>query len=223
MLEAAGKPLLALLMERLARSRKLNLSIVATSSEPQDDVIARLCEEKGYPVFRGSERDVLDRYYQAARQFGLDVIVRITSDCPLIDPALVDEMIDIHLAAPDRYDLITNRHPLTFPDGLDVDVMSLGSLTTAWTNATTHEQREHTIPYFWQAGLRVLNVTSHENLFHTHRWTLDYPEDYSLIKSIFESLYENNPGFGTAAILDLLADRPELSAINARYLPVAAV
>jgi len=222
MLEAAGKPLLEHLMERLGHAKRLDLAIVATSTEPQDDVIASLCEREGYPLFRGSEKDVLDRYYQASRHFRLETVVRITSDCPLIDPALVDTMIDFYLAAPGMYDLVTNRRPLTFPDGLDADIIPVSSLAIAWANATTAEQREHTIPFFWQAGMRVYNFASPIDLFRTQRWTLDYVEDYYLIKAIFAALYQPGRIFGMDAILDFLHDHPELSKLNAAYLPSQA-
>jgi len=218
LLEAAGRTLLEHLIERLQTSNYLDLTIIATSTEPQDDVIAALCTRRGFNLFRGSENDVLDRYYQAARHFQLETVVRITSDCPLIDPGLVDSMIDFFLAHPGQYDLVTNRHPLTFPDGLDVDIMPLSSLEVAWAKATEPAQREHTIPYFWQAGMRVYNYQNPLNLFQKHRWTLDYPEDYSLIKAIYEALYQPGVSFRMTDILNYLDAHPELSQINARYL-----
>jgi len=222
LLEAAGKPLLEHLMERLAYSAALDLAIVATSTEASDDPIEAFCRARELPVFRGSELDVLDRYHGAARQFQLDVVVRITSDCPLADPRLIDRMVGCFLAHAPAYDLVTNRHPLTFPDGLDCDVMSAEGLARAWRQATTPFQREHTIPYFWEAGMRVHNVEHPENLFRRYRWTLDYWEDYLHLKRIIEALYQPRRLFTTEQVIAFLEAHPEVAALNAQYLPVDA-
>lgn len=219
LLKAAGKTLLEHLVERLQGASRLGAVIVATSTEPRDEPVAALCSARGYDIFRGNEGDVLDRYYRAACFFHLDVVVRITADCPLIDPEIVDRMIDFFLEHPEQYDLVTNRHPITFPDGLDVDVMPFTSLAVAWEKATTPFQREHTIPYFWEAGMRVLNVEHSDRLVDRHRWTLDYWEDYQLIKAIFEGMYQPGRRFGLCEILMFLEDRPELSMLNSQYLP----
>jgi spore coat polysaccharide biosynthesis protein SpsF len=219
MLDAAGKPLLEHLHERLLQCATLEKIILATSVNRQDDVIANFCKDRAITVFRGNEADVLDRYFQAARQNGLTVVVRITSDCPLIDPMLVDEMVRFFVQHEDRYDLVTNRHPLTYPDGLDVDVMNIAGLEHAWKNATESHQREHTIPFFWETGMRVFNFEHPENLFQRYRWTLDYPEDYALIKRIFDALYRQGESFTTQNIRDFIAANPELQRINAHYIP----
>ncbi len=220
MLEAAAKPLLGHLLERLSHAKTLTQVIVATSTDARDDVIEAYCKGLSVPVFRGSEQDVLDRYYQAAVHFGFDVIVRVTADCPLIDTRLLDEMVRFFMEHPGEYDLVTNRHPLTFPDGLDVDVMSIESLKVAWEHATQPAQREHTIPFFWEAGLQVYNVEHPDKLFYRHRWTLDYPADYDLIKHLIEALYKPGEYFTTQDILDYLSVHPEVEQINAHYLPV---
>jgi spore coat polysaccharide biosynthesis protein SpsF len=221
LLPAAGKPLLEILLERLSACRSLEQRIVATSIDRRDAPIAELADRVGVPVFRGSEQDVLDRYYRAAVHHGLDLVVRVTSDCPLVDPALVDRMVELALAHHGEFDLVTNRHPLTYPDGLDLDVIPMSSLRHAWTHATEPHQREHTIPYFWEAGLRVHNVEDPERGFQRHRWTLDYAEDYELIRAILEALYRPGQIFHAADVLAYLAEHPELSALNAKYLPQA--
>jgi spore coat polysaccharide biosynthesis protein SpsF len=170
-------------------------------------------------VFRGSETDVLDRYVQAAREFDFDVVVRVTADCPLIDPVLVDEMVRLFLTSEGCFDLMTNRHPLTFPDGLDFDVLPAKALERAGREATAPHHREHTVPFFWETGLRVHNVVDPENRFQRHRWTLDYPEDYELIRRIFEALHHDGGQFGMRDILAFLEKNPELSLLNARYIP----
>jgi spore coat polysaccharide biosynthesis protein SpsF len=218
MLAAAGKPLLGHLRERLTYCRGFNTVIIATTVNPADDVIENYANSIDAPVFRGSEEDVLDRYYHAALAFGLDTIVRVTSDSPLADPALIDETIRFFEAHPAEYDLVTNRHPITHADGLDFDVISFEALEKAWLNATERHQREHTVPYFWESGMRVFNVEDPEQLVLQHRWCLDYPEDYSLIKAIIDALYEPARYFTTSDIRTYLADRPELSALNAKYI-----
>jgi spore coat polysaccharide biosynthesis protein SpsF len=217
--EAAGKPLLAHLLERLARAETLDSVVVATSTDPLDAKIAALCGRLGVPVFCGSETDVLDRYVQAARKFDFDVIVRVTGDCPLIDPVLVDEMVRLFLKSTGCFDLMTNRHPLTFPDGLDFDVLPREALERAGREATAPHHREHTVPFFWEKGLRVHNVVDPENRFRRHRWTLDYPEDFELIRRIFEALHREGEYFGMSDILAFLEKNPELSLLNARYIP----
>ena len=220
LLEAAGTPMLAHLMGRLAYATSLTTALVATSDEPADDAIAALCDARGIPVFRGSELDVLDRYHRAAELFRLDVVVRITGDCPLVDPRLVDRMVALFLAHASEYDLVTNRHPLTFPDGLDCDVMSAAGLAEAWRYAATPPQREHAILYFWEAGLRVYNVEDPARGFWRYRWTLDYWEDYLLLQRIFEALDRPGRLVTTEEIIAFLDAHPDVAVLNARYLPV---
>jgi spore coat polysaccharide biosynthesis protein SpsF len=219
--EAAGRPLLAHLLERLARARTIGRIVVATSTDPRDDEIAALCARLGVPVYRGSEGDVLDRYFRAAEEFEFEVIVRVTADCPLIDPQLVDEQVLFFLDNRGRYDLVTNRHPLTYPDGLDFDVLSREALGYAWRTATEPHHREHTVPFFWETGMRVHNFVDPENRFRHHRWTLDYPEDYELIRRIIEALHRDGEHFGTDDVLLYLEKNPKLSSLNAKHRPQA--
>jgi spore coat polysaccharide biosynthesis protein SpsF len=219
MMEAAGKPLLGHLLDRLSYCRNLEKIIVATTTEQQDDVIADFCDSLRIAVYRGSEYDVLDRYYQAAKTYGVDCIVRVTSDCPLIDPELIDEKLLLFKDKLDDYDLITNRHPLTYVDGLDFDLIPFRGLDTAWRTARESHQREHVVPFFWESGMRVYNFEDQRRLFHIHRWTLDYIEDYMLIKTIYSGLYDGRHRFTTSDILRFLELNPDLSQINAKYLP----
>ena len=216
--EAAGRPLLQHLLGRLERCESLDCLVVATTTEARDDAIAELCERLGVLVYRGSEEDVLDRHHQAAQRFGLDVIVRVTSDCPLVDPELIDPWVDVFVSRRHELDLVTNRHPPSFIDGLDFDVMSRESLEFVWRNAKEPRHREHTVPYFWDSGMRVLNFEDPDRGFWRHRWTLDYPEDFELIRRIIEAL-GGSGFFGTRTILDYLARHPDVARINARYLP----
>lgn len=218
MLTAAGKPLLGHLLERLSYCQTLQRVIVATSTCTRDDVIAEFGNSLGVPVFRGSETDVLDRYYQTAKKYELDIVVRVTSDCPLIDPALIDQQVEFFGQHRGEIDLLTNRHPLTFPDGLDFDVLPIESLELAWKRATEPRHREHTVPFFWDLGYRVHNFEDPQQLFNRHRWTLDYPEDYDLIRTVYEGLYQPDRLFSTAEILAFLSKNPELTSLNSAYI-----
>ena len=219
LMTAAGKPMLGHLLSRLSFSRKLQKVVVATSTERRDDAIEACGKGIGIPVFRGSEKDVLDRYHGAAAQHALDVIVRIPADCPLIDPTLIDEMVSFFEVHDDEYDVVTNRHPRTFPDGLAFDVIHRKALDDAWARATEPHQREHVVPFFWECGYRVFNYEDPERNFRRHRWTLDYPEDFELIRRIFEALHRDGRLFTRHEILAYLDRHPDLPALNARYIP----
>ena len=218
MLPAAGKPLLGHLLERLSFANTLDITVVATSDRSQDDVIAEFGKSIGVPVFRGSESDVLDRYYQAARQFELDTVVRVTSDCPLIDPTLIDQQVRFAQSRRSDFDLITNRHPLTFPDGLDFDITYMDALAYVWSHATDPVHREHTVPYFWDSGMRVHNFEDPRRLFAKHRWTLDYREDYELISAILTHFSTSDRLFTTEDVLSFLELHPHLPALNTKYI-----
>lgn len=221
LLDLAGRPALLRLVERLRRCRTLETLVVATSLEDRDDAVAALCKAHSIPVFRGDEKDVLDRYYRAATAHGLSIVVRVTADCPLVDPNLADEMVRFFIERPADFDLVTNRHPLTYPDGLDVDVLAIGGLERAWREADTPFQREHVIPFFWERGLRVHNFECPEFLFATHRWTLDYAEDYAFLRRVFEALQHGDEIFTTAEVLEYLASHPEVQQINAHRIAAA--
>ena len=221
LMRAAGQSMIEHLHERLSAAESIDGIVIATSCLAQDDPIAGLCQERGFTCFRGDEADVLDRYYRAGQAFNADPIVRVTADCPLIDPAIVDQAVALYRQHPGEYDLVTNRHPLTFPDGMDVNVMPFAALEQAWQSATAPFQREHVIPFFWETGKRVLNFEDPDRRFHRHRWTLDYPEDLRLISSVFEELLV--PGacrlFTMQDILACVERHPEWTDWNAKYIP----
>lgn len=219
LMAAAGKPILGHLLSRLSFSRKLQKVIVATSTEERDDAIEAFCRPLGVLVFRGSEKDVLDRYHGAAAAHGIDVIVRVTADCPLIDPTLIDEMVSFFEAHDGEYDVVTNRHPLTFPDGLDFDVIHRTALDEAWVRAREPLHREHVVPFFWETGFRVFNYEDPQRGFSRHRWTLDYPEDFELIRRILGALHREGRLFTRHEILAYLDQHPDLPALNAKYIP----
>jgi spore coat polysaccharide biosynthesis protein SpsF len=199
--------------------------VVGTTTEPEDDAVVALCRRHRFRWFRGHATDLLDRHYQAGRAFGATrAVVKIPSDCPLIDPAVIDRVIAAYLARPEAYDYVSNLHPPSYPDGNDVEVMGAGALETAWRAARRPLEREHTTPYFWErpARFRIGNVSWESGLDYSmsHRWTLDYEEDYRFIRTVYERLYPANPRFGLNDILTLLEERPELGVINARYAGV---
>ena len=225
LMDLGGKPLLARILERLERVRTPSRVVVATTTDRQDDSIVALCRGLGIEAFRGHPSDLLDRHYQAAVAFGAHRVAKIPSDCPLIDPEVVDRVL-ARFARGDC-DYASNLHPASYPDGNDVEVIRTAALQAAWREAVLPMEREHTTPFLWERPerFRLANVlwdneTSLQDFSLTHRWTVDYPEDYEFVRCIFEELYPNNPAFGVSDILGLLEDRPEIAAINARYAGV---
>lgn len=213
-----GKPLLVRMVERVKMATLVGTVVVATTTDAADDPIEALCHEEGYFCFRGHPTDLLDRHYRAGWQFNADIVVKIPSDCPLIDPRLIDRVLAAFLDAPERYDYLSNLHPATYPDGNDVEVMTMPALETAWIEAERPFEREHTTPYFWENRdrFRVGNIVWETGLDYSmsHRWTIDYEADYQFIYNVFVALYPQNPQFGLNDILQLLASQPHLAAIN---------
>lgn len=218
LLPVGGMPLLLFQLARIRRARTVHETVVITTRSPSDDPVAALCHEHGIPVYRGHETDLLDRHVQAAREFQADFVAKIPSDCPLADPILIDQVLSLWLNDPDRYDYVSNYHPPSFPDGLDVEGSPLSILETAWRESTRALDREHSFPFIWDRPdrFRIGNIeNSRGNMFLTHRWTLDYPEDLEFIRRVIDSFPGRND-FGTDEILDLLARDPEIARINAR-------
>jgi spore coat polysaccharide biosynthesis protein SpsF len=225
LLPVGGAPLLQRLLERLRSARSSFDLVVATTRSPEDDVIRALCARVGAPCFSGHPTDLLDRHYQAATSRGAEIVVKVPSDCPLIDPAVVDRVLASFLDDPGSYDYMSNLHPATYPDGNDVEVMSLEALETAWREASRPLEREHTTPFLWERPerFRVGNVTweTGQDLSMTHRFTIDYAEDYVFIARIYEELWRpRRPVFGVGDILELLERKPEIRAINAAFAGV---
>lgn len=219
-----GKPLLLLMLERVQYSKYGKKIIVATTERDEDNIIAELCSKKNYCFFRGDENDLLDRHYKAAISVNADIAVKIPSDCPLIDPAVIDNVIDHYLEHSGEYDYVSNLHPATFPDGNDVEVIPVKVLETAWREAGKPFEREHTTPFVWDnpSRFRIGNVQWDTGMDYSmsHRWTLDYPDDYEFIKTVYEELYEDDPFFGMYDILNFLKKNPVVSSINSKYAGV---
>ena len=225
LLPLLGKPLLGRMLERLQMCKTPFTSVVATSTDPTDDVIEEFCRVENVPVYRGSLSDCLDRHYQIAQQWHADVAVKIPSDCPLIDPGIVDQVLAFYLNHSDQFDFVSNLHPPTWPDGNDVEIMTRACLHNAWTQATKPLEREHTTPYIWDTApdqFRIGNVVWPTGLDYSmsHRFTIDYPADYAFIRAVYEHLYPTKPDFSCDDILDLLDRRPELYQVNADFAGV---
>lgn len=213
LLPILGKPMLAHQIARTLGSNAIDTLVVATSDETYDDPIEALCKQLNVTCFRGSLHDVLDRFYQAAQAYPAEHIVRMTADCPVIDPQVIDDVIKLHKSSGADYS--SNVLPPTFPDGLDVEVMSFAALKEAWQNAMLASQREHVTPYINQhSDFKKSNLEGSEDL-SAHRWTVDEPADFALIEFIYESLYPQNHRFGYQDILTLLEQNPDKRNINA--------
>jgi spore coat polysaccharide biosynthesis protein SpsF len=210
-----GRPMLALQLERVGRAQRIDRLLVATSLDASDDPIAALCRELGIGCFRGSLDDVLDRFYQAAADLNPTSVVRLTGDCPLADPVVIDHLIQQHIARGDDY--TSNTLTRTFPDGLDAEVMRLACLEAAWREAALPSEREHVTPFIYHRPERFkLGGLSQANDLSHWRWVVDEPADLAFISRIYEALYPANPAFTTADVLSLLRERPDVAAMMGR-------
>ncbi len=212
LMEICAKPILALLVVRLKTSRRIDRIVVATSVDATDDVIAAWCELNSVDLFRGSMDDVLDRYYNAAVTYGAETIVRITADCPLIDPDVVDRVIEKFLSG--GYDRVGSGEG--YPDGLDTEVFSFEALKRAHAEARLLSEREHVTPYIWKHPdkFRLSSLGCDED-FSAMRWTVDDAADFTFVTKVFEALYTDGKVFYMNEILEFLKDNPELLKINA--------
>jgi spore coat polysaccharide biosynthesis protein SpsF len=220
LLPLTGRPLLQRMLERVLAARTPSAVVVATTEEPGDDVVETVAGAVGVPCFRGHSTDLLDRHYRAGLAFQADVVVKIPSDCPLIDPAVIDRVIGEYAARAGEADFVTNLHPPTYPDGNDVEVMPIDVLETAWKEATDVHQREHTTPFIWEhlERFRIRNVEwpSGFDYSATHRWTIDYAEDYAFLAAVYEELWSGTgETFSLGDVLSLLEARPDIARLNA--------
>lgn len=240
MLDIAGLPMLERVVERTKRASLLEDVVVATTNEAQDDAVANFCRERGYPVHRGSLHDVLDRFYQAARVFEAEAVVRITADCPVIDPGLIDGIVrEFTLSS---VDFAANRLPppwhRTYPIGLDIEVVTFSALERAWKQADQKSQREHVMPYFYEGipvdafdltrtslavsprGFRVMLV-NHVPDYGSKRWTVDTAEDLALMQRVY-ARFEGRDDFSWQDVLALFEREPELANINSNVVHKSA-
>ena len=207
----SGKPLLWHVVQRTRRAKALDEVMVVTSVKSKDDTVAEFCDKSAIDCFRGSEEDLLDRYYQAAKRFPDSTIVRITADCPLVDPGVADKVIGLYQDG--TYDYVSNIFPRTYPDGLDVEAFSLAALERAWLEARDPYDREHVTPYLrkYPKLFRIGNVLHPVDLSGMH-WSVDYPEDLEFVRAVYDRMKVT--AFGLAELLDLLKEYPELMEIN---------
>jgi len=221
-LDIAGKPLLVRMVERVKAARLVGMVVVATTVDGEDDAVEKICEEHGISCFRGHPTDLLDRHYKCALLYHASTVLKIPSDCPLISPDIIDRVI--HAFHKSGADYASNLHPATYPDGNDVEVMRFSALGKAWKLASKDFEREHTTPYIWEHPnqFSILNVEweTGQDLSMSHRYTIDYWEDYLFIKSVFEELFEQNPHFRLKEILRLLEARPDIMQLNSAYVGV---
>jgi len=224
MLPLADKPLILRMYDRVSFSKYAGKIIIAITEDQDDDELFKLCKQNNIEVYRGNSLDLLDRHFQAAKLFNADVVVKIPSDCPLIDPQIIDKVILYYINNRYKYDFVSNLHPPFYPDGNDVEVMSFKALENAWINAKKDFEREHTTPYIWENPdkFRIGNFDWETGLDYsmTHRFTIDYKEDYEFIQRVYNELYEKNNGFSLNDILNLLESKPELNKINQMYAGV---
>lgn len=211
-----GRPMLERVLVRLGRARSPHEVVVATSHGREDDPIAALCARLAVPCSRGSAEDVLDRFHQAAEERQADTIVRITADCPLIDPELVDETVRAYQQASPAVDFACNRLPWdrTYPIGTDTEVCSREALDAAWREADQPNQREHVMPYFYEnpGRFRVLHVRSADSSLGKMRWTVDEVEDLAFVREVYARFGRDD--FTWREVIDLLRREPELAGIN---------
>ncbi len=242
LLDIGGQPMLSRVVERARRAETLDGVLVATTTDPADDPVEALCRARDYDCYRGSLHDVLDRYYQAARLAGAEVVVRLTADCPVLDPGLVDELARAFLGPegehPFPYDFAANRLPppwgRTYPIGLDVEACTFAALERAWREAGQLHQREHVMPYLYEDArsrhyasleqrrqdeslppgfFRVLHL-QHEPDYGHLRWTVDTPEDLELARQIY-ARFPGRDDFTWREILALFEREPDLAQMNA--------
>ncbi|MDR3668376.1 MAG: glycosyltransferase family protein [Ignavibacteriaceae bacterium] len=224
MLPLGEEPLLLRMIERVRAAKTSKTIVVATTEEEADDQISELCITEGINIYRGHSTNLLDRHFKAALNYDPTIVVKIPSDCPLIDPGVIDKVLDFYIMNMDKYDYVSNLHPASYPDGNDVEVMTFNTLYRTWLYAGKQFELEHTTPYIWENPdkFRIGNVEweTGMNYSMTHRFTIDYIEDYMFIKAIYDELYPTNPLFSMDDILYLLEKKPELMEINRKYTGV---
>lgn len=209
-----NKTVLEHVIDRVCQAKKVDEVIVATSDQSIDDPICDLCQKKGVLFFRGDSFDVLDRYYKTAKKYHIENICRVTADCPLIDPDVIDAVISRYEKETCDY-ISTGRLTSTFPDGMDTEVFSFKILETAWNEAKLPSEREHVTPFIWKQPQRfnVIEVQNGQDLSN-YRLTLDEPRDYELLQIIFQNLHDPR----MLDIIEYIDHHPEIQSINSSII-----
>ena len=216
-MEVCGKPITQVMLERIKKTKNISSWILATTVNKEDDVLAKIAFAVGVKCFRGSAEDTLDRMYQCARKYNMKYVVRVGGDNPLLDPKVIDTTVQEFVTCNKKFDFYSNHHPPTFPGGQEVEIIPFSSLDISHKEAKQSHEREHGTPFLWDQPERfkIGNFVCRKgNLYFDNRWTLDFKEDYIMIKTVFEQLYPPNPNFGMDDILDLKKRRPDIFKIN---------
>ncbi|MEY8763045.1 MULTISPECIES: cytidylyltransferase domain-containing protein [Clostridium] len=212
-----GKTILEHDIDRLKRSNGIDKIVIATTTKEQDDIIVEIAEKALVGYFRGSEQDVLSRYYYAAKQYDADIVIRVTSDCPLIDPKIIDNMVEKfkRLNKTENIDYLSNKIKPTYPRGLDVEIFTFKALEKCFKEADKDYEKEHVTPYIY-LNPDKFKFKNYENKkdYSKFRWTLDTKEDLELIEIIYNNLYKENSFFYFEDILKFVLDNPEVSIVN---------
>lgn len=208
-----GEPMLVWDVTRASRARLVDEIVIATTEHSEDNAIVDLCQSQGWLFWRGSEEDVLDRYYQAASTFQADIIVRITSDCPLIDPTVIDHVIAAYHSVAPAVDYAATSLRRTYPRGIGAEVFDKNTLAKAWKEDTS-SWREHVTPYIYnhRDTFRLLSVENQMDYSH-YRWTVDTLEDFALIERVYKHFGHGD--FHWREVVDLMQQHPDWSQINA--------
>lgn len=216
LMDIAGKPMLWHVVDRVKRSMKINFIIIVTSINENDHPILKLSKDMGVKTFAGSEDDVLDRYYQAAKKYKVDVVVRVTSDCPLVDPDLIDMFIGYYLDNEKDYDYVgIGKHSLC-PNGIGCEVFSFRALEKSWLESKWLSEREHVTPYIWK-NEKIFSIgrpLKPKKDLSKLRWTVDEERDLKFVREVYNELYQEDKFFSTKDVLELLKRKPELIKIN---------
>jgi spore coat polysaccharide biosynthesis protein SpsF len=221
--EILGKSMLERMLERVNESVKLDAIVVATTHKKEDDEIVKIAEKLGLGIFRGDEKDVLDRFYNAAKENEADIVVRMTGDCPLMDPEVIDEVIWHFLKANKEKNVDYTSTPVNYPEGLDIEAFSFNALETAWKNAKLPSEREHVTQYIqkhpelfkkeiWRKEKNKDEKREEDN--SKMHWSVDTEKDFEFVTKIYEALYPINNFFSKDDILEYLKKHPEMLAIN---------
>ena len=212
-LKLMDKSLLHHVVERLKPSKEINNIVVATTTSSIDNSVQEWCLKNSIDCYRGSENNVLKRYYYAAYEFKADIIIRITADDPFKDYRLIDEAIKI--IKKNKYDFVCNNNPVSYPEGLDVEVMLMDALRKSYFNSTSNFEKEHVTQYIHQNKniFNTYNIKNKKNYSH-YRWTIDTKDDYLFATEIYNYLYKNNKIFLTEKIYELIEKNPQLLKIN---------
>jgi len=215
MADIVGKPMLWHHVDRLRKAGLVDQVVIATTDQERDRPIRSFAVANGIPYYAGSELDIVDRLYQTAKKFGADVVVRVTADCPLVDPGVIDRMLAYYAANRDKLDYVCNNFPPTYPDGLDAEVISVKALERVWSEVTDPFQREWISSNFQEhpEKYRITNVENDHDL-SSLRWTVDYDDDLKFVREVYGRLYHEGETFLMKDVLELLSKEPELAEIN---------